>query len=87
MRHIVATAMTALAVSLMASGVCAAPFKWASQGDILTFDPHAQNESFNNAANSYIYESLVRYGKGSTIELEDRSGRFSIQNSSKCEIP
>ncbi len=68
MRHIVATAMTALAVSLMASGVCAAPFKWASQGDILTFDPHAQNESFNNAANSYIYESLVRYGKGSTIE-------------------
>ena len=37
--------------------------RWASQGDILTMDPHAQNEGLNNTANSYIYESLVTYNE------------------------
>jgi peptide/nickel transport system substrate-binding protein len=41
----------------------AATFRWASQGDVLTFDPYAQNESFNNTFNSYVYESLVMYDK------------------------
>ena len=35
--------------------------RWASQGDILTFDPHAQNEGLNNTANSYVYEPLITY--------------------------
>jgi peptide/nickel transport system substrate-binding protein len=34
--------------------------RWASQGDALTFDPHAQNEGPTNAANSQVYEPLVR---------------------------
>ncbi len=33
--------------------------RWASQGDIATHDPHAQNESFNNQFNGQIYEQLV----------------------------
>ncbi|MCD8338690.1 MAG: ABC transporter substrate-binding protein [Burkholderiales bacterium] len=45
-----------------------ASFNWASQGDILTFDPHAQNESLNGAANALVYEGLVRYGKNFEIE-------------------
>ena len=35
--------------------------KWASQGDIMTLDPHSQNEGLNIAANLYVYEPLIRY--------------------------
>jgi len=41
----------------------AKPFTWSSQGDILTFDPHAQNEGLTIAANSYVYEPLLDYDK------------------------
>jgi len=34
--------------------------RWASQGDALTFDPHAQNEGPTNTANSQVYEPLVQ---------------------------
>lgn len=37
--------------------------RWASQGDILTLDPHAQNEGLTIAASSYVYEPLVQYDK------------------------
>lgn len=37
--------------------------RWASQGDILTLDPHAQNEGMTIAASSYVYEPLVEYDK------------------------
>lgn len=51
-----------LAAAFAAPGlVQAKPFKWASQGDILTFDPHAQNEGLTIGANSYVYEPLVAY--------------------------
>lgn len=39
----------------------AKPFRWAAQGDILTMDPHSQNEGMTIAANSYVYEPLVDY--------------------------
>lgn len=56
------------AVAATLSGTAfAETFKWASQGDILTFDPHAQNEGLNSAANSYVYETLVNLGKNSEI--------------------
>lgn len=48
---------------IVAAPIHAKTFRWASQGDILTFDPYAQNESFNNTFNSYVYESLVQYDK------------------------
>jgi peptide/nickel transport system substrate-binding protein len=56
----VAAAIAALA--LAAPGE-AKTLRWASQGDILSFDPFSQNESFNNTFNSYVYESLVMYDK------------------------
>lgn len=33
--------------------------RWATQGDSATFDPHSQNESFNNGQNNLVYEYLV----------------------------
>jgi len=37
--------------------------RWSSQGDILTMDPHAQNEGLTIAASSYVYEPLVEYNQ------------------------
>ncbi len=54
-----------LTVSLVLSAALALPaeakntLRWASQGDALTFDPHAQNEGPTNAANAQVYESLI----------------------------
>ncbi|HEX6138243.1 MAG TPA: ABC transporter substrate-binding protein [Casimicrobiaceae bacterium] len=53
----------AVAALLVAAPSGAKTLRWASQGDVLTFDPFAQNESFNNTFNSYVYESLVMYDK------------------------
>ncbi|MGH8803059.1 MAG: ABC transporter substrate-binding protein [Casimicrobiaceae bacterium] len=52
-----------LAAALVSAPACAKTFRWASQGDVLSFDPYSQNESFNNTFNSYVYESLVQYDK------------------------
>lgn len=52
-----------LGALLIAAPGYAKTLRWASQGDVLTFDPYAQNESFNNTFNSYVYESLVQYDK------------------------
>ncbi len=52
-----------LAAAALALATLAAPaqtLRWASQGDSLTMDPHAQNEGLTNALNGQIYERLVR---------------------------
>ncbi len=41
----------------------AATFRWSSQGDYLSADPHAQNEGLNNAINNTIYERLTTRDK------------------------
>lgn len=58
-RTLLATAVTA--AFLLPLAVQAKPFHWASQGDILTMDPHAQNEGLTIAGSSYVYEPLVQY--------------------------
>ncbi len=52
-----------LGALVVTAPIDAKTLRWASQGDVLTFDPYAQNESFNNTFNSYVYESLVQYDK------------------------
>lgn len=52
----------AAAVLLLGVGAAAAAantLRWASQGDALTFDPHAQNEGPTNTANQQVYEPLI----------------------------
>ncbi len=34
-------------------------FRWSSQGDAATLDPHSQNETFNNGINNQVYEFLA----------------------------
>lgn len=57
---LVAALTAALFVPIMGQ---AKTLRWASQGDILTLDPHAQNEGMTIAASSYVYEPLVDYDK------------------------
>ncbi|MBA2413599.1 MAG: ABC transporter substrate-binding protein, partial [Burkholderiaceae bacterium] len=56
-------AFVAAGVLLTSPAVDAKTLRWASQGDFLTMDPHAQNESLNNTANGYIYETLLTYNE------------------------
>jgi peptide/nickel transport system substrate-binding protein len=46
-----------------ALGAQAASFRWSSQGDYLSADPHAQNEGTNNLINDQVFERLVAYDK------------------------
>ncbi|MGO3890030.1 MAG: ABC transporter substrate-binding protein [Paenalcaligenes sp.] len=56
--------ISALAALMLAPvALNAKTLRWASQGDILTLDPHAQNEGMTIAASSYVYEPLVDYDK------------------------
>ena len=52
-------AALSLSATMGASHSDAKTFRWASQGDIATHDPHAQNESFNNQFNGQMYEQLL----------------------------
>ncbi len=38
-------------------------FRWASQGDSASLDPHAQNEGLTNQINAMVYERLLDYDK------------------------
>src|SRR5215831_20125360 len=41
----------------------AATFRWSSQGDYLSADPHAQNEGINNLINDEVFERLTTRDK------------------------
>ncbi len=54
-----ATAALTLCLGFTA-GAQARTLRWASQGDALTLDPHAQNEGLTNSMNGQVYERLVK---------------------------
>ncbi len=58
----------ASALTVSALSVDAKTFRWTSQGDVLTMDPHSQNEGLNNSISDHIYEPLVNRDKKMAIE-------------------
>jgi peptide/nickel transport system substrate-binding protein len=50
----------AVAWLLTVANVDAKHFRWASQGDATTMDPHANNEGLNNNINNHVYEYLAQ---------------------------
>ncbi len=60
-------AAAALALAC-ATGADAKTFRFSSQGDITTIDPHGNNEGFTNAFLDNIYEPLVTRGKDLRVE-------------------
>ena len=65
---IFAAAVLTSALFIYATPADAKTFRWASQGDVLTMDPHAQNEGLNNSISDHVYEPLVTRGKTMAIE-------------------
>ncbi len=53
----------ALALVACTLNVQAAVFRWSSQGDYLSADPHAQNEGLNNTLNDAVFERLTAWDK------------------------
>lgn len=45
--------------TLVPTLVDAKDFRWATQGDAATLDPHSQNETLNNDINNMVYDYLV----------------------------
>jgi peptide/nickel transport system substrate-binding protein len=43
-------------------------FRWASSGELPSWDPHSQNNALSNGIHAYVYESLVYYDKKFNIE-------------------
>jgi peptide/nickel transport system substrate-binding protein len=61
-------ALTAFALITVALPASAKTFRWASQGEIPSWDPHSQNNALSNGIHAGVYESLVYYNK--KFELE-----------------
>jgi peptide/nickel transport system substrate-binding protein len=55
-------------LALMAGNADSRTFRWASAGDILTMDPHSQNEGLNNPMMDHVYEPLVSRDKVMGLE-------------------
>jgi peptide/nickel transport system substrate-binding protein len=47
--------------------VYAQTLRWATQGDIITVDPHSQNELLSNSVNGQVYETLTTREKDLSI--------------------
>lgn len=60
MRRLLIAVAVSAALAVPMTGA-AKTFRWASQGDILTFDPHSQNEGMTIAALAQVYEPLIDY--------------------------
>ena len=60
--------LAAAVLVAFAAAADAKTLRWSSQGDILTMDPHSQNEGLNNSWSDQIYEPLVTRGKDLKVE-------------------
>lgn len=48
-----------LACSVASTSIFAQTLRWATQGDLITVDPHSQNELLSNSINAQVYETLT----------------------------
>src|SRR2546423_7394685 len=81
-----------LLLALAFTAADARPFRWASQGDPQTLDPHSQNELLTNSVNGQMYETLVNRGKQLEIvpvlatewkEVDPLTWRFTLRKGVK----
>jgi peptide/nickel transport system substrate-binding protein len=63
---VVRIAMLCLALAFSV-GAPAKTFRWASQGDAATQDPHGQDEGFTRGINQMVYERLLQPGKDGAL--------------------
>lgn len=68
MRVIRRAAVAGAFLLLAAAGAGAVPFKWASQDDATTMDPHAFNHGMTLTLLNHVYEGLVRRDRDMKVE-------------------
>jgi len=82
--------LAAIAFLLAMTAADARAFRWASQGDPQTMDPHSQNELLTNSINGQVYETLVNRGKKLEIvpalatewqQVDPLTWRFTLRKS------
>ncbi len=72
---------TALLCAAAAAAVAASPalqaktFRWASAGEISTWDIHSQNNALQNGIHAAVYESLVYYNS-QHLQARARAGHL-----------
>jgi peptide/nickel transport system substrate-binding protein len=86
-------ALAACAVAAAAfSGADAKPFRWSSQGDPQTSDPHSQNEGLTNLFAQQVHDTLVTRDKKlgivpglavSWTQVNDTTWRFNLRQGAK----
>jgi peptide/nickel transport system substrate-binding protein len=60
LRNVFMTIAVALALSLSVNAATFAQsktFRWASSGELPSWDPHSQNNALSNGIHAYVYES------------------------------
>jgi peptide/nickel transport system substrate-binding protein len=69
-RNTIVSSAARVLAAFVAAGLLAMPesafaklFRWSSQGDAVTMDPHAFNEGLNNFQNNLVYEFLTQRDK------------------------
>jgi peptide/nickel transport system substrate-binding protein len=60
-------ALIACLVFALSSAAGAATFRWSSQGDAATQDPHAQDEGFTKSINALVYDRLMARNKDMSL--------------------
>src|SRR5262245_60457859 len=57
----------AFAVLALCASAHAVTFRWSSQGDATTQDPHAQDEGFTKSFNALVYDRLMARNKDMSL--------------------
>jgi peptide/nickel transport system substrate-binding protein len=60
---VVAVVLVAMAALSPTAGAEAQTLRWASQGDLMTLDPHSHLDAFTHSINGQVYETLVQRDK------------------------
>lgn len=55
-------------IAILPFTASAKTLRWSSQGDISTFDPHGQDETFTKSNQALIYERLLLRGKDMSLQ-------------------
>ena len=63
---------------VLASSTEARNFRWATQGDATSLDPHAQNENLTHQVNAMVYEQLLQYDRHMRLVPCGRSAPFLL---------
>jgi peptide/nickel transport system substrate-binding protein len=66
-RAATSAALLAMTLALAPALVAAKTLRWATRGDVQTFDPYSQNELLTNNVNNLVYDRLVENGRDGTI--------------------